>query len=328
MAYLEEFNFEKASEDAGKLVLLSSAQTSGIFKALFEERDFVSLKNALGADERALFIVIEALCSLGYVEKNGNRYIISDAARPLFIERGEAYVGDFLPFFLPIMGSCFALPEIIKGEKPKWNPDKFNVSVFVNAMASRSDETIEEAVNLCLKRKNDAKNVLDLGGGPGKYSRAFANRGLKVVLYDIPPVIDYVSGAFGLKKIKNLTLTKGDFTADSFESLTAEARFDMVYMGNIFHMYSPEDNVGLLRDIGKTLAPGGMIAIEDFVRGRSPVAELFAVNMLANTQGGNTYIEAQYIEWLEDMGFCEIEIADFDNKERQLITGFLAHGKP
>ncbi len=34
----------------------------------------------------------------------------------------------------------------------------------------------------------------------------------------------------------------------------------------------------------------------------SPMAEMFAVNMLANTESGNTYTEAQYREWLTDEG--------------------------
>jgi hypothetical protein len=65
-----------------------------------------------------------------------------------------------------------------------------------------------------------------------------------------------------------------------------------------------------------------MIAIEDFVRGRSPMAEMFAVNMLANTEGGKTYTEAQYKDWLTDAGFCNIEVIDLAQKRSQLITAF------
>jgi hypothetical protein len=66
-----------------------------------------------------------------------------------------------------------------------------------------------------------------------------------------------------------------------------------------------------------------MIAIEDMVRGRSPMAEMFAVNMLANTEDGSTYTEAQYREWLTDAGFRKIEVIDLEQKSNQLITAFL-----
>jgi hypothetical protein len=59
---------------------------------------------------------------------------------------------------------------------------------------------------------------------------------------------------------------------------------------------------------------------EDFVRGRSPYAEMFAVNMLASTQSGGTWTEEQYRKWLKDAGFSNIEVLDLADKEKQLIT--------
>jgi hypothetical protein len=53
------------------------------------------------------------------------------------------------------------------------------------------------------------------------------------------------------------------------------------------------------------------------------MAEMFAVNMLANTEDGSTYTEAQYREWLTDAGFHNIEIIDIAQKSNQLITAFL-----
>jgi len=83
-----------------------------------------------------------------------------------------------------------------------------------------------------------------------------------------------------------------------------------------------KDNRKLIKRASNILKRGGMIAIEDMVRGRSPMAEMFAVNMLANTEDGNTYTEEQYREWLTDAGFQKIEIIDLAQKSNQLITAF------
>lgn len=317
----DELDLEKARDNASQLVLLGSAQKAGIFEALAEEKDFASLKRLLHADERALFIVLEALWALGYVNKRENRYAIADKARPLFLERGEDYIGGFLPHFLDIMKAWLRLPEIIRGAKPE-REKKRDIAAFMNAMASKPDKIVEETVNHCLKRKRDARNVLDLGGGPGKHTRAFVNKGLNVALYDMPEAIDYAGTQFGLKDIKNLTLKKGDFTKNEFETEFEGESFDIVYMGNISHIYSEEENRKLIKRVRKLLKGRGMLAIEDFVRGRSPTAEMFGVNMLANTEGGNTWTEAQYREWLEDAGFCRIEVIDLAEKDSQLITAF------
>jgi len=316
----EEFDFETARDYASKLILLASAQRAGIFKALNEEKDIASLKLMFKADERALFIILEALCSLGYAHKRLDRYTITEKARAHFIKQGKDYVGDSLPHFLDIMEAWLKIPEILKGAKPE--KEERDVAAFMNAMASKPDEAVDETVNYCLIRKKNAKSVLDLGGGPGKYSKAFIKRGLNAVLYDLPDTIDYVRTQFDLGNIKNLTLKKGDFTKE-IENEFASESFDIVFMGNICHIYSEKENRKLIGRVSNILGNNGMIAIEDFVRGRSPMAEMFAVNMLANTEGGNTYTEAQYREWLTDAGFHKIEVIDLTEKRSQLITAFL-----
>ncbi|NJD77121.1 MAG: methyltransferase domain-containing protein [Candidatus Methanoperedens sp.] len=318
----EEFDFEKAGESARKIVLLGSVLKTGLFEAISEEKDIPALKLLLKADERALYTVLEALCSLGYVDKKADKYVISENARPLFIEHGEDYIGGYLPHLLNILESWLGLPEIIKGEKPERKTPR-DVSAFMHAMASKPDTFVDEVVSNCLKRKKDAKNVLDLGGGPGKYARAFINRGLKAILYDMPETVDYVSVEFGLGKMKNLDLKKGDFTEEGFEKDFKGELFDIVFMGNICHIYSADENRLLIKRVSQLLNKGGMVAIEDLVRGRSPGAEMFGVNMLANTEGGNTWTEAEYRDWLKEAGFGNIQVIDLLERESQLITAFM-----
>ncbi len=315
----EDIDFESARDQASKLVLLGSAQRAGIFQALSKGKNITVLKQELKADERALFIILEALRALGYVQKNKDKYIISEKARSLFLEKGEDYVGGSLPHFLDIMEAWLSLPEIIKGKKPK--EKKGDVAAFMDAMAARPDMAVEESVRHCLERKKNARRVLDLGGGPGKYSKAFVNMGLNATLYDLPDSVDYVSIKYGLKDIKKLALKKGDFTNDFVNEFGGEL-FDIVFMGNICHIYSDEENRLLIKRVRRLLNRKGMIAIEDFVRGRSPMAEMFAVNMLANTENGGTYTEVQYREWLEEGGFYDIEVFDIGERQSQLITAF------
>jgi len=319
MSSMEELDFDRAIDDANKLVLIGSALRTGIFSALIEEKDIDTLTCELNADKRAMYIVLEALCGMGYVQKKKDKYIIAKSARPLFIEGSDEYVGGYLPHFMNKIKAWLELPLIIKGEKPgRKKPE--NIGVFMNAMASRPDSIVEKVVDECLKRKKDASNVIDLGGGPGKYSRAFVKRGLKAVLFDMPETIDYVSKEFRLSGIKDITLKKGDFTNDAFVKEFKEHSFDIVFMGNITHIYSENENRKLLLRVGKLVKKGGIVAIEDFVRGRSPLASMFAVNMLASTESGGTWTESQYREWLNDAGFCSIEVIDVDENEKQLIT--------
>ena len=124
-------------------------------KPFHEEKDIAALKHMLNADERALFIMLEALATLGYIHKKQGMYIISQKARALFLERGDDYVGGSLPHFLDIMKAWLKLPEIIKGAKP--DREERDVGAFMNAMASRPDKVVEEAVRLLPQKEEKCK---------------------------------------------------------------------------------------------------------------------------------------------------------------------------
>ena|SRR5436190_19977354 len=81
----------------------------------------------------------------------------------------------------------------------------------------------------------------------------------------------------------------GDFNEE-----LPEGPFDAAYLGSVSHIYGSEENQALMKKVAESLAPGRLIAIRDFVRGISKGAALFAVNMLVNTESGNTYSEEQY----------------------------------
>jgi hypothetical protein len=67
------------------------------------------------------------------------------------------------------------------------------------------------------------------------------------------------------------------------------------------------------------LSSGELIAIRDFIRGVSKGAALFAVNMVVNTESGNTYSEEEYRGWLGAAGFEEIEVLPIPERDTYFI---------
>jgi len=183
----------------------------------------------------------------------------------------------------------------------------------MNAMASVPEEVVQEIVSHCLIKRRMQRQYSTWAEDLANTQRS-CEQGIKSNPLDTPETIDYVSSEFELADIRNLTLKKGDFMEDKFVN-EFEELFDIVFMGNITHIYSEDVNRSLLMRVSRLLNKGGMVAIEDFVRGRSPYAEMFAVNMLANTQGGGTWTEEQYRKWLKDAGFSNIEVLDLADKK-------------
>ena len=62
------------------------------------------------------------------------------------------------------------------------------------------------------------------------------------------------------------------------------------------------------------LAPGGTIAIAEFLcnddRSGPPNALVFAVNMLVNTEQGDTFTVPEISSWLKDAGFTDIRTVE------------------
>ena len=74
----------------------------------------------------------------------------------------------------------------------------------------------------------------------------------------------------------------------------------------------------------RALRPGGRIAIVDMIPNDSRTGPMFplifALNMLANTESGDTYSLAEYRQWLTEAGFARVSTFDIGSHS-PLIVG-------
>ena len=175
---------------------------------------------------------------------------------------------------------------------------------FIAAMDNNAKERAGQVVRAV---GNGFKRMLDLGGGSGAYSIAFAqaNPQVHVDLLDQPSVLpltqEYIRRAGLEARVQTLA---GDLHTDSFPE-----GYDLVLLSQIAHSFSPEENRNLLGRIYQSLVPGGRLVLQDFILEAdktSPVfAALFSLNMLVNTAAGSSYSELEYDAWLRGAGFRE-----------------------
>jgi cyclopropane fatty-acyl-phospholipid synthase-like methyltransferase len=86
--------------------------------------------------------------------------------------------------------------------------------------------------------------------------------------------------------------------------------YDLVLISAICHMLGVKENRDLLARVHRALAPGGRVAIQDFLlrpdKAGPRAGALFSLNMLVNTRGGASYSEEEYTAWLREAGFGEV----------------------
>jgi S-adenosylmethionine-dependent methyltransferase len=103
-------------------------------------------------------------------------------------------------------------------------------------------------------------HVLDVGGGPGRYSIELLNRGYKVTLLDLSPELISLADS----KLNSLNLVAEGLHVGDARDLAAfkDNTFDaLLLMGPLYHLPNRLDRLQALKEARRVLRPGGRALI-------------------------------------------------------------------
>jgi predicted O-methyltransferase YrrM len=288
--------------------ILLSAVELGVFRAVASGADTAdAIADAIAADPRATEMLLNALAAVELLEKEGGRYRLSAASASCFGPGVPAYQGLALMHAVRLWDSWSRLSDCVRlGHPPERaqmdSRDQDGTRSFIAAMHSFAEGEADAIVaRIALV---GVRRILDLGGGSGRFSIAFARAcpGAEITVFDLPQVVPLTEGYVADAGLSGRVRTHaGDMLKDAFGG-----PYDLAWISSICHMFSPEQNVSVLRKVRDALAPGGRVIIRDFLlepdRASPRGAAVFALNMLVNTERGNSYTTEEYLEWLADAG--------------------------
>lgn len=125
----------------------------------------------------------------------------------------------------------------------------------------RTDQTVEFLITTRMLERTIYKGekVLDIGGGPGRYSLWLAEKGCEVTLFDLSP--GNIAFACGKAQERGLPLKTVCGNAMD-EALYPEEKFDHVLvMGPMYHIFREEDRRKVIENAIRVLKPGGKIYV-------------------------------------------------------------------
>jgi SAM-dependent methyltransferase len=167
------------------------------------------------------------------------------------------------------------------------------------------------------------KRLLDVGGASGTYTIAFLQRNpvMTAVLFDLENVIPMARKRFAEEKIAHrVDLVAGDFYKDELPK-----GCDLALVSAVIHQNSPRGNLALYCSIYRALEPGGTLLIRDHVmdesRTKPPAGAMFAINMLVNRRGGDTYTFLEVKDGLEKAGFRDVKQVRSGERMDCLVEG-------
>lgn len=262
-------------------------------------------------DKRAMTILLDALCALGYLVKQNSSYQTEPSAIPLLTRNSAQTMLPMVQHMATLWQTWSRLTDIVLGKTVAGRNGpgalhKDHIQAFIGAMhvvASKMAPAVVAAVNPAGSRK-----MIDIGGGSGSYTLAFlqASPEIRSTLFDLPEVIEIAKERIEAAGMTDrVTFEPGDFYNDSLPT-----GHDLAFLSAIIHQNSPEQNRALYSKIYHSLKPGGRIVVRDHVMSPDRTwpldGALFAVNMLVGTSGGSTYTFDEIADGLSSAGFSGI----------------------
>lgn len=263
----------------------------------------LELSKAVETDHRATGLLLNSLVAIGLLQKQKNKYINTPIASRYLVGGMPDYQGDILRHYNTLWNSWSGLDSVLKTGLP--NRTKRNHESFILGMHNLALLKVKNVINNI--NLTGVKRLLDLGGGPGTYSMAFAGRKIEAVIMDFPETLNIarrlVDQAGLSSKVKFLT---GDFTTDDIGK-----NYDMIFISQIFHAYDESTCLSMFKKSYGALNASGKVVVQEFyldeTRTQPLQGALFAINMLVNTSGGRTYTAKEMCSWMKKTGFIKIE---------------------
>ena len=269
------------------------------------------------ASERGLSAIANALVGLGFLAKDAQgRFSLAPESAAFLVSTKPGFQGGIIRHCSEqLIPKFLSLNEIVATGKPVEAVNQEDTGSeffhqFVNDIFPMSYPSA-----LTLARHLDLTSpvrVLDLAAGSGVWGIALAQSSphVTVTAVDWPEVIPVTRntvGRFGLAE--RFAFVEGDLLKADFGS-----GHTLATLGHILHSEGAERSRALLAKTFKALAPGGTIAIAEFLVSpdrTGPIGGLlFAVNMLVNTDNGDTFSFEEISAWLAESGFAHARTLD------------------
>ncbi len=293
-------------------LIMASAIEHGLFDALDSgPMTAAALAEKTGTSPRGMTAIAEALAGLGLLAKKKDKFSLTAESAAFLVSTKPSFMGGILRHIgRQLIPVWLGLPESVRTGKPHRPVNQQQDGAeffkqFVEDIFNMSHAPASLAADLLLGKAKGPQSVLDIAAGSGVWGIAMAKRSphVRVTAVDWPDVIPVTRKVAERHGVANrMTFVEGDIYDADFG-----AGHTIATLGHILHSEGEARSRHLLQRVSTAMAPGGTIVIGEFIpdEGRAGPAMplIFAVNMLVNTDVGDTFTFKQMASWLKEAGF-------------------------
>jgi predicted O-methyltransferase YrrM len=278
------------------------------------------LRDALNLQQRPFVVLLTALKAMDLLTVDDvGRINLTMQAREHLLPGGEFYVGDYLGLSTDAPGVQAMIERLATNLPQGERPDEQGVGFIYRDDLRSAMESEATARHFTLALAGRAKNVapllaeraelddarllVDVGGGTGIYSIACLQRHprIRAIIWDRPEVLKVaqeMAANYGVSD--RLELVAGDMFADPVPHGA-----DVLLLSNILHDWDVDDCQLLVNRCAAALQSGGRLLVHDVylndaLDGPLPIA-LYSAALFSFTRG-RAYSAAEYRGWLAAAG--------------------------
>jgi hypothetical protein len=312
--------------------LLSGVEL-GVFSALADgPRSLPALRDELGLHDRGARDFLDALVSLGLLDREGDDYRNTESTG-LFLDRAKpTYIGGLLEManarLYPYWGHLTeALRTGLPQNEARTGGDLFTaltaeperLAGFLRAMTAGNMGAAQALAERFPWA--DYSTFVDIGTAEGGLPVQLARSHPQLTGggFDLPPVGPYFDAhvtAAGLTD--RLVIHPGDFWEDELPGA------DVLVLGHVLHDWGLDEKMALLRAAHRALPPGGALIIYDAMiddaRRIHSYGLLMSLNMLIETSAGYDYTAADCISWLDKVGFTSPQVSPLFGPDSMVVA--------
>lgn len=309
---------------------LKAAIELDLFTAIGEGYDTAEkLALRIQASVRGCRILCDYLTVDQFLEKHGDHYSLTAESAMFLDRRSPAYMGSAANFLVnPMVAPRFdhiadcvknggaANPDNLEPDHPIW-PE------FARNMAPLISMPAKALADVVLQSQPNARRVLDIAAGHGLFGITLAQAipQMEVVAVDWQSVL----------QVANENASRAGLD-DRYHTLPGSAfdvefgvGYDVVLVTNFLHHFDVQSNEMLLKKVRKALAPGGLVAVLEFVpnedRVSPPEPSQFALTMLTVTPAGDAYTFFELEQMFRNAGLQQVALHDLPMPMFRVVTG-------
>jgi len=298
-------------------LIISAGVSNKVFDSLENQaKTPEQITEETGASARALKILMNALVGLDLLKKDRQgKYSLTDESAAFLVSKNPGTHAGFFGTIAPqLISKWLRLSDIVREGRPtaavnqETEGTEFFSQLVENIIPLSYPPAQKLADHLKVANTKDEIRVLDLAAGSGIWGIAHAQKSPQVRVTAVDwagmiPTTKRITQKFGVEERFNYV--EGDILEANFGT-----GYDIATLGHILHSEGEDRSRQLLAKTFRALKSGGTIAIAEWLvnddRTKPLPSLMFAVQMLVNTEKGDTFSFNEIKKWLEETGFKKV----------------------